>query len=508
MAYASYAFVFFVLATLAFYYRVPQKLQWKVLLFANVIFYATYGPVYLLYLFFLSWMTWFGALKLGTARVPTARMPTAKVPTAGKPTAGTPERRTAGFPGFVLAMLILANLGFLFGLKWSGIELALLNRIFGAGLSWRIVLPLGISFFTFQNTAYLMDVYRGKYPAEKNFWHYFLYAGYFPYIVSGPINRYERMEGQFFCAHRFDGSSFYEGCLRILWGYLKKMVLADRAAIFVNLVFERYYMYRGIYILLAVLLFSLQLYMDFSGCMDIVLGVSKLFGIEMEENFRAPYRALTIAEFWRRWHISLTSWFRDYLYIPLGGNRKGKGKKYRNLMIVFLFCGAWHGAGLTYLVWGFLNGFYQIVGERTSRFRKKVNCILGLKEDSFGAVLRKRLTVLSLSLFAWLFFRAEGIREALIMVRRLFTGWNPWILTDGSLFTLGLDAWDFGILLAGTLCVGWVSGQREKRDLHGEFVRQSWLFQTLVILAAVVVWYLFGVYGPGLQPADFIYYNF
>ena len=202
----------------------------------------------------------------------------------------------------------------------------------------------------------MIDVYRGKIPAEKNFWHYLLYSSYFPYIVSGPINRYEKMEKQLFTAHYFHKDSFYQGMLRILWGCLKKMVIADRAAIFVNEVFGHYYMYRGLFIVFAVLLFSLQLYMDFSGCMDIVIGVSKLFGIDMMENFNAPYGAATTAEFWRRWHISLTSWFQEYIYIPLGGNRKGKIRKYLNIMIVFLFCGMWHGAGLTFLIWGFLNG--------------------------------------------------------------------------------------------------------------------------------------------------------
>lgn len=246
--------------------------------------------------------------------------------------------------GLLAVFLIFINIGVLFILKWSGMELALLNRLFGTSLGWRFVMPLGMSFFTFQNTSYVIDVYKGKIQAERNFFHYLLYASYFPYIVSGPINRYAKMERQFFAGHAFDKERFYQGLLRILWGYLKEMVIADRAAIYVEEVFGHYYMYRGLFILIAVLLFSLQLYMDFSGCMDIVMGISMLFGIEMTENFHAPYAATTTAEFWRRWHISLTSWLRDYIYIPLGGNRKGKMHKYLNVMVVFLFCGRLTGS--------------------------------------------------------------------------------------------------------------------------------------------------------------------
>lgn len=484
MTYTSYVFVLFIAATICIYYIVPQKWQWKVLLFSSIIFYICSGPVFLIYLFLFSFLTWYGALKL--------------------------EGLENGRNGrkICLSVLLFLNIGILFVLKWSGMELALINRMFGTNLAWRLILPLGMSFFTFQNASYVIDVYRGKMSAEKNFWHYLLYASYFPYIVSGPINRYEKMKTQFLVSHSFQKELFYQGILRILWGYVKKMVIADRAAIFVNEIFDNYYMYRGLFVVIAVVLFSLQLYMDFSGCMDIVMGVSKLFGIDMTENFCAPYGAETVAEFWRRWHISLTSWFRDYLYIPLGGNRRGKLRKYCNIMLVFLFCGMWHGAGITFLIWGFLNGLYQIVGDITVRSRQWLCAKLGLDEHSHGAVIRKRLITTVLIEFAWLFFRADGYREAIIMIRRMFTGWNPWILSDGTLYKAGLDIWDFMILIAGTLIIGWISRVGNKIDLHRIFVSQSWLYQAVIILGTLVIWYLFGVYGPGCNPADFIYFNF
>lgn len=489
MLYTSYIFVLFLILTVFLYYKIPQMWQWKLLLVASLVFYIWSGYIYLIYVLVFSYVTWFGAKII-------------------EKYSGTGSARGNRFRAFILAILILFNLGVLIFLKWSGIGFALVNKVFGIGLAWRIILPLGMSFFTFQNTAYLIDVYKGKISAEKKYGHYLLFSIYFPYIVSGPINRYEQMERQFFVKHTFQKETFYSAFLRILWGFLKKMVIADRAAIFVNQVFDNYYMYRGLFILFAVFLFSLQLYMDFSGCMDIVIGVSKLFDIDMIENFQAPYGANTVAEFWRRWHISLTSWFRDYLYIPLGGNRKGKIRKYINIMLVFILCGAWHGAGVTFLIWGFLNGFYQIVGDATSKIRRKLCLAIGLDENSYGAVLRKRLTTTLMIEFAWLFFRANGVREAFVMLRRLFTGWNPWILSDGTLYEVGLDMWDFLILIIGTVCVSLVSHIGNKKNLHRIFTEQSWLCQTCLIILVMVIWYIFGIYGPGFDAANFIYYNF
>lgn len=488
MSYTSYVFVIFVILTVFVYYITQKSRQWIVLLAASIIFYLCAGPVFIIYLALFSFVTWYGATKIERR--------------------GKSKELSEKQLALLTIGLVFLNVGILFLLKWSGMELALLNRLFGTSLAWRFIMPMGMSFFTFQNTSYVIDVSKGKIPAERNFLHYLLYASYFPYIVSGPINRYEKMERQFFSRHLFDKDRFYRGLLRILWGYVKKMVIADRAAIFVEEVFGHYYMYRGLFIVIAVLLFSLQLYMDFSGCMDIVMGTSLLFGIDMTENFHAPYAAATTAEFWRRWHISLTSWLRDYIYIPLGGNRKGKVRKYFNVMVVFLFCGMWHGAGVTYLIWGGLNGLYQIIGDMTVSFRQNICRLMGLDENSHGAMVRKKLITAVLIEFGWLFFRADGFREAFVMLRRMFSGWNPWILTDGTLYQAGLDAWDFLILIVGAVCVGWVSRMSSRMDLHRAFVSQSWLYQLLVIVGVLVVWYLFGIYGPGFNPADFIYYDF
>ena len=316
------------------------------------------------------------------------------------------------------------------------------------------------------------------------------------------------LSGQFYIPKTWNWNSFYCGILRILWGMLKKLILADRAAVFVNEVFNQYYMYRGAYIVMAVVLFTLQLYMDFSGCMDIVLGISKLFQVELPENFAAPFSARSTADFWRRWHITLSAWFRDYIYIPLGGNRNGKIKKYINIMVVFLFCGMWHGSGITFLIWGGLNGIYQIIGDITESLRRRFCEAIGLGTDTFGAGIRRSLITFVLGEIAWLFFRADGLREALYMLRRMVTGWNPWIFTDGGLFSVGLDGLDFVILAVGTIFVGMVSKLNIKKDLQREFLRQSPYFQYVIVSFSVFLLYLFGIYGPGFDASGFIYYNF
>lgn len=484
MDYISYVFWIFLGIALLFYYAVCKEQRWKVLLVFSLLFYMAAGIRFLPYLLASTASVWIGAILVY-------------------------RRRKAGKKaGLLLTGFLFLNLGALFWLKWGGIGYSVLNRLFSLDLAWRVILPLGVSFFIFQNTSYLIDVYLKKTEPEKNFWRFCLFASYFPYISSGPINRFGQLAPQLFEPAEASADRFYRGGLRILWGLLKKLVLADRAAIYVNEVFGEYYMYRGLFLVLAVILFTLQLYMDFSGCMDIAIGISQLFGIDLPENFRAPFSAGSTAEFWRRWHVTLTSWFRDYIYIPLGGSRKGRLRRSANILIVFLICGVWHGAGITFLIWGMLNGLYQVVGYLTFDFRQRVCRRLGCVPGSFGDRMRKGIITFFLGEIAWLFFRAEGWREALYMLKRSVTGWNPWILTDGSLFQAGLSGFDFVILAVGALLVGWVSREGEKEDLHQKFIKQSAVFQYLMIVAGVVILFVYGIYGPGFDSSGFIYYNF
>jgi D-alanyl-lipoteichoic acid acyltransferase DltB (MBOAT superfamily) len=288
-----------------------------------------------------------------------------------------------------VAASFILNIGILFYFKYTNFALGLmgglLNRV-GVGISipvFDIVLPVGISFYTFQALSYTMDVYRGDIYAEKNFFKYALFVSFFPQLVAGPIERSKNLLKQL-QPHKFNYEDFRDGFLLMLWGYFLKLVLADRIAIFVDTVYKDYYQFGGMYIVVATMLFAVQIYCDFAGYSVIAMGAAQILGIKLMENFDAPYLSTTVAEFWRRWHISLTSWFRDYLYIPLGGSRKGKLRKYINIMIVFLVSGLWHGASLSFVLWGGLNGLYQVIGSLLMPVRDKLRELLGINRDKLG----------------------------------------------------------------------------------------------------------------------------
>lgn len=242
-----------------------------------------------------------------------------------------------------------------------------------------ILLPVGISFYTFQALGYTIDVYRGDTCAEKNFFQYALFVSFFPQLVAGPIERSSHLLQQLATPHKFNSEEAKSGLLLMLWGFFLKIVLADRIAIFVDWVYGDYHTFGGWYLIVATALFAIQIYCDFAGYSIIAMGAAQILGIRLMENFQSPYLAVSVADFWRRWHISLTSWFRDYLYIPLGGSRCSKWRKYMNKMIVFLVSGLWHGAKISFVVWGGLNGLYQIIGEILQPLRDKLVKLFLLK---------------------------------------------------------------------------------------------------------------------------------
>lgn len=288
-----------------------------------------------------------------------------------------------------------------------------------------IVVPLGISFYTLSVIGYLIDVYRMKYAPSRNFLKFLLFVCYFPHILQGPIARYNQLSQQFEEYHAFDYNRVTMGLQLMVWGYIKKMIIADRAAIFVDSVYGQYQLADGMILLIASVLYSIQIYADFSGCVDIASGVSKVLGIDLICNFRQPYLAESINDFWKRWHISLSSWFRDYLYIPLGGNRKGIWRRWLNVLIVFVVSGFWHGVGINYIVWGLLHGIYQVIGYLLLPVRKKTAQILHFSEKtSAGRALHILATFLLVN-FAWIYFRVSSIGDANIIIKNIITDFSP-----------------------------------------------------------------------------------
>lgn len=289
------------------------------------------------------------------------------------------------------------------------------------------------------------------------------------------------------------------------------MIVADRLAIFTNTVWNSYMSFAGCTLLTAALAYSIQIYLDFAGYSYMAVGIASLFGFNVTENFRQPYLGLSIDDFWKRWHISLTSWFREYLYIPLGGNQKGKVRKYINNIIVFLISGLWHGAEWSFAIWGGIHACYKVIGNLTERWRVGVCQILKINRDTFGYRLWQRGFVFLLTSFAWIFFRAPSLRDALKFIKGIFACWNPWVLFDRSLYSLGLtrEEWSICICIWGMVIILIISCIKEngKRILEG-FNAQNIIFRYACYTILFVALLIFGVYGSGYDASTFIYMGF
>jgi D-alanyl-lipoteichoic acid acyltransferase DltB (MBOAT superfamily) len=410
-----------------------------------------------------------------------------------------------------------AAAGVLLGFKYLGWFAGAGNVVFGAvGLPatmpvLRIALPVGISFWTFQVIAYIVDVSKGKTEAVRDPILFALSVMFFPVVTAGPITRVQALVPQLSARYRFDYGCMQSGLLLIGRGFFKKLMVADYLAVFVGTVFANPRGYpgatHGLIFFIAAALFAIQLYCDFSGYSDIVRGSSRLFGVELPVNFRAPHLSPSVREFWRRWHISLMDWLKDYVYIPLGGNRKGRARRYLNLMVVFLVSGMWHGAGSRFLVWGALNGLYQIAEEALAPAGDRVAAALRIDRSwSAYRALQVVRTFVLLSV-AWVFFRARSLGDALYMVERMFLP-TAGILTDGTLLLQGLEAREL-VIAAVSFVIVCVADWRSLRidvlaALNRQHVALRWAVYYTLILSVVV----FGRYGGAYSAADFVYYNF
>lgn len=365
-----------------------------------------------------------------------------------------------------------------------------------------IILPVGISFYIFQALSYTMDIYRQQVEVEKNFAKYALFVSFFPQLVAGPIERSKNLLVQIEGMDKLKLLNYErvrDGVLLMTWGLFQKIVIADRIAIVVNQVYDNYHSYGCVELVTAALLFSFQIYCDFGGYSNIAKGAAQVMGIQLMDNFRQPYLAENIKDFWRRWHISLTTWFTDYLYIPLGGNRKGKLKQNRNILIVFLCSGLWHGAAWTYVIWGALHGCAQILGNILGNIKKERNAALGILVRIFKTGITFGIvTVL------WVFFRAETIGQAfgyfaqMLRYKRLQTfeamglGYADWIVLIAALFILFM------------IDIMHERGIRLRRELY----KRNVFFRGFIYLCIVWSILLFGIYGYQYDASQFIYFQF
>jgi len=485
--------LFFPIVSLV-YFLIPHKVRYLWLLAASYFFYMQWNAAYALLMLTSTVITYFSGYFIE------------KFDALGK------EK----LKKVCVAVSFISNIAILFFFKYFDFMLGNLNLalgLFGASPlnpNFDVLLPVGISFYTFQALGYTVDVYRKDVVHEKNFLRYALFVSFFPQLVAGPIERSSNLIHQLREKHTFDGKRVARGLMLMLWGYFLKLVIADRAAMLVNTVYNNptAEAHRGFVVAVATVLFAFQIYCDFASYSEIARGCAEVMGIRLMKNFDTPYLSKSIGEFWRRWHISLSSWFRDYLYISLGGNRKGRTRKNINLLIVFFVSGLWHGASWNFVIWGMLNGVYQVIGDYTKPLRKKVGTALGNRENFSGKLL-KTVTTFLLVCFSWIFFRANSSRDGFLMVKNLFSEFNPWVFTDGTLFSLGIDRADMLVLAVALLVLLFVSIAKYKKvEIREWLSKQGLWFRYAVYLIALFTVLIFGIYGANYDAASFIYFQF
>lgn len=419
MTFNSWEFLLFYPIVAFLYFVLPKKCRWPMLLLASYFFYACYQPD-LLYLIFATTLVSWGASLL-IART---------------------ERR--GVRVAALTLTLAVCLGVLFFYKYFNFFSETVRSAlaaFGVSLpvlTLDLILPVGISFYTFQTLSYVIDVYRGHVAPERNFFFYALYVSFFPQLVAGPIERPENLIPQLRADHRPERENFLAGGKMMLLGFFKKIAVADLLSAPVTAIYSAPAGVGSLSVLLATLLFAVQIYCDFSGYTDIAIGAARVMGIRLMKNFDHPYRSESVKEFWGRWHISLSSWLRDYLYFPLGGSRCKKWRHLLNLLIVFLASGLWHGASLTFVLWGLVHGVYRVTGEVTLPARRRLLSRLGVREDAPPLRALRRVVTFALVCFAWIFFRAGSVADLGVLLGELFA--HPSLSLSGALSHMGVDA--------------------------------------------------------------------
>ena len=374
--------------------------------------------------------------------------------------------------------------------------------------SGKILGAIGISFYMLKSIGYLVDVYRGDEKAEHNPLMVALFVSFFPQVISGPIERAGNMLPQFAYPVTVDFDRMRDGFLQILWGYFLKLVIADRLAIYVGSVYRSPESCPGTVVAIATVLYSFEIYCDFAGYSSIAIGVARILGIDVMKNFDSPYMAKSVAEFWRRWHISLSSWLKDYIYIPLGGNRKGTFRKYLNIIIVFAVSGIWHGSALTFLIWGLLHALYQVVGYITMPVRDKIVEVLKLDREGLSHRTIKTILTFFFVNLAWVFFRASSPQQALTIIKKSFE-FTPWIFTDNSLLAHGLTRGDFNVAMIGIILLI-VMDILNFRDIEirEKIVSQSIWYRWIIMIGAILAILIFGIWGAGYNASSFIYQQF
>ncbi|MBD5528369.1 MAG: MBOAT family protein [Lachnospiraceae bacterium] len=530
MLFTSYAFLGFIALLFLLYYLIPRRMQWGLLLFASYLFYFIAGPSWLLYILTTTVTTYFAALRIEeTGQRQKAYIKANKEQLSGEEKKAYKEKMKGRQRTWMLVCLLL-NLGILAVVKYTNFAISNINgllRVAGSATQldfWDIALPMGISFYTFQALGYLIDVYRGTVAAEKNPFRLALFVSFFPQLIQGPISRFGDLAQSLYEEHAFEAKRFCYGLERILWGYFKKLVIADRILTGVNTIIRDAGTYRGAYVFVGMLFYALELYADFTGGIDITIGIAQALGITVKENFNRPYFSKSVKEYWRRWHITMGTWFTDYIFYPisvckpmlklsrfararLGENIGKRVPIYLSSFAVWFATGIWHGASWNFIVWGLGNWVVLMISQELeplyARFHRRFD-VQGRGWFKLFQVLRTILIMSCLRTFDCY----RNVPLTFQMFGTLFTEWNWHILWDGSLLALGLSVVDYGILLAGLMLLVAVSLLQRKGSVRDSIAARPYPVRFLIWYGLFLIVLLAGAYGIGYDASQFIYNQF
>lgn len=476
MLFNSIEFVFFFIIVTSLFFILPHKYRWFLLLVSSCYFYMAFVPVYILILGFTIVIDYFAGIYL-------------------EETKGAKRK-------WLLIVSLIANIGVLAVFKYYNFfNDNLTTLLYGAGYQnpipyLSILLPIGLSFHTFQAMSYTIEVYRNHQKAERNFGIYSLYVMFYPQLVAGPIERPQNLLHQFYEKHSFNYARINEGMKLMLWGFFKKLVIADRLAIFVDSAYNYPEQQTGLTLIMATIFFAIQIYCDFSGYSDIAIGTARVMGFKLMTNFNRPYFSRNISEFWKRWHISLSTWFKDYLYISLGGNKVSIPRWYFNLFFVFLVSGFWHGANWTFIIWGAINGFYLVFALLTDKFSTRLVNVTGLNKHKKLLSFFNIIITFLLACFAWIFFRANSVKDAWLIIRKMATFSGPLHYENPSMLI-------FSFLGIGMLFLYELKHEYFKNSFS-LLNNQHWLVRNMTYAVLIILILLIGVFDGG----QFIYFQF
>ena len=495
MLFNSLHFLVFFPVVVLIFLIIPGKFRSMWLLVSSYYFYMSWNPKYALLMAFSTVSTYFTGLFLD------------------KVSEKAEEKNEIRYKKLCVAVSFFINLGILFFFKYFDFALENVNRVLEAlnvtvlEKPFDVLLPVGISFYTFQALGYTVDVYRGDIKAEKNLIRYALFVSFFPQLVAGPIERSENLLVQIQTIEKkrlWNKERIRDGLLLMLWGFFQKLMIADRAAIAVNAVYNQYHAFGGGEIILATLLFAFQIYCDFDAYTNIARGAARVCGFELMANFRQPYFATSIADFWRRWHVSLSSWFRDYLYIPLGGSRVSALRNWMNLMLTFLVSGAWHGASWHFILWGGLHGAYQVAGKWKNSLLNRIRTVLGIEKEVCLPKLLQMAVTFALVVFAWMLFRVNSLRD---LKEMLLIVVNQPFVKDFAAMNMSKVEWV--LLLISLTILMLVDILRSKNiSVNRLVVNRPAVVRVLFYTAGIGSIVIFGVYGVAYDASQFLYFQF